>query len=347
MANRARASNEYISGGDSPTGNSYSSYGFMPHIQSQSRESSLEVDPLNMVEPFVGLAINDWSGTLYAVGGNPISNMETGVPMEDQALIGANEELHALIREMKRRESDAECLCDDLQDVIQACDNQISTCMNENERLRYERRRMLSEISALKEEAEIIYQEKVVRIPLLDGKVLRVLGERPREKVRLLMSTKASDMKQGEIVRDFPEDWYNQLRVHKDDIPMTAFRPRYRHFEFTVMPFGLTNAPAVFTDLTNRVCMPYLDKFVIVFIEDILIYSNTQEEHVEHLSDYEYEIRYHPGKVNVVADALSRKEKVEPKRVRATNMTLQSSIKDWILTAQKEVVDESIGLQKG
>ncbi|GKC12479.1 putative reverse transcriptase domain-containing protein [Tanacetum coccineum] len=76
---------------------------------------------------------------------------------------------------------------------------------------------------------------------------------------------------------------YHQLRVHEDDIRKTAFRTRYGHFEFIVMTFGLTNGPSVFMDLMNRVCRPYLDKFVIVFIDDILIYSKTREEHVEYL----------------------------------------------------------------
>ncbi|GJX72824.1 putative reverse transcriptase domain-containing protein [Tanacetum coccineum] len=124
---------------------------------------------------------------------------------------------------------------------------------------------------------EIICHEKVVRIPLPDGKVHKIIGERLEEKVRLLMSAKAKEQKQEEIVmvREFPEltiknryplpriddlfdqlqgsqyfskidlrFGYHQLRVHEDDIPKTTFRTRYRHFEFIIMPFGLTNTPA-------------------------------------------------------------------------------------------------------
>ena len=76
---------------------------------------------------------------------------------------------------------------------------------------------------------------------------------------------------------------YHQLKVQEGDVPKTAFRTRYGHYEFLVMPFGLTNAPTAFMNLMNRVFQPYLDRFVIVFIHDILVYSGSQEEYLEHL----------------------------------------------------------------
>ncbi|GJR15368.1 putative reverse transcriptase domain-containing protein [Tanacetum coccineum] len=235
---------------------------------------------------------------------------------------------------------------------------------------------------------------------------------------------------------------YHQLRVSDEDIPKTAFKTRYGHYEYQVMPFGLSNALAVFMDLMNRVCKPYLDKFVIVFIDDILIYSHNKEEHANHLriilellkkeklygkfskcdfwirivqflghlidsqglhrfikdfskiakslteltqknkkyiwgedqktafqllkqklcetlnlallegnddfvvycdashQDYDCEIRYHPRKTNVVADALSQKEQIKPLRVRSLVMTIHPNLPSQILKAQTEALKE-------
>nr|GEX21750.1 putative reverse transcriptase domain-containing protein [Tanacetum cinerariifolium] len=149
----------------------------------------------------------------------------------------------------------------------------------------------------------------------------------------------------------------HQLRVRDEDIPKTDFRTRYGHYEFQVMLFGLTNAHAVLMDLMNHVCKPYLDKFVIMFIDDILIYSRNKEGYADHLriimellkneklyakfsKYYDCEIRYHPRKANVVADALSQKEQIKPLRVRALVITLHPKLPSQILKAQTEAIKE-------
>ncbi|GKB63694.1 putative reverse transcriptase domain-containing protein [Tanacetum coccineum] len=101
---------------------------------------------------------------------------------------------------------------------------------------------------------------------------------------------------------------YHQLRVREEDIPKTAFRTRYDHYEFQVMLFGLTNAPEIFMDLMNRVRKPYLDKFMIIFIDDILIYSKSEEEHAKHLNEG---IHVDPTKIKSIKDWASPKTPIE------------------------------------
>ncbi|GJR45825.1 reverse transcriptase domain-containing protein [Tanacetum coccineum] len=121
---------------------------------------------------------------------------------------------------------------------------------------------------------------------------------------------------------------YHQLRVQEEDIPKTAFRTRYGHYEFQVMPFGLTNAPAVFMDLMNRVCKPYLDKFVIVFIDDILIYSKNKQEHEEHLK--------------LILELL-KKEELYAKGIHVDPAKIES-IKDWESPKSPTEIRQFLGL---
>jgi hypothetical protein len=86
---------------------------------------------------------------------------------------------------------------------------------------------------------------------------------------------------------------YHQLKIHASNIPKTTFTTRYGLYEYTVMSFGLTNAPAYFMYLMNKVFMEYLDKFVVVFIDDILIFSKNKEKHAEHLRLVLQKLREH------------------------------------------------------
>ncbi|GJY20587.1 putative reverse transcriptase domain-containing protein [Tanacetum coccineum] len=290
--------------------------------------------------------------------------------------------------------------------------------------------------------AKIIYNEKVVRISLLDGKVLRVLGGKLEEKMRKLMSVKANEKKQEEImvVRDFPKVFSDDLfglspvretefRIELIPGAMPVAKSLYRlapskleefsgqlkklqdkgeHEEHLGLVLELLKKERLLRPLRIRKLLElksevrsflrlagYYHRFIENFFkiakplivltqksktfdlgeerenmfqtlkdklcnayvlalpdrpEDFIVYCDAsglglgcvlmQRNKIELFSDYDYKIRYDPSKANVVADALSRKEWVKPKRVRAMNMTLQSSIKDRNLAAQKEASDE-------
>ncbi|KAK1618860.1 hypothetical protein QYE76_024377 [Lolium multiflorum] len=99
---------------------------------------------------------------------------------------------------------------------------------------------------------------------------------------------------------------YHQIKIKKEDVPKTAFVSRYGHHEYLVVPFGLTNAPAIFMNLMNKIFMPYLDKFVIVFIDDILIYSKDKAEHAEHLRNPSNKIFSELDEINAQGPILPR-----------------------------------------
>nr|GEX92461.1 putative reverse transcriptase domain-containing protein [Tanacetum cinerariifolium] len=130
----------------------------------------------------------------------------------------------------------------------------------------------------------IVCDEKIIRIPY-GNETLRIQGNRrdSRSASRLSIILCTKPQRSSIYSKSRPRLGCHQLRVREEDIPNMAFRTHYGQYEFQVIPFGLTNALTIFIDLMNRVCKPYLDKFMIVLIDDILIYSKNKDEHKEHL----------------------------------------------------------------
>ncbi|GJX69282.1 reverse transcriptase domain-containing protein [Tanacetum coccineum] len=181
---------------------------------------------------------------------------------------------------------------------------------------------------------------KIVRIPYGD-EVLISRGDDCNSGIKSKLSI-ISCMKTHKYIQKGFQVYLAQVtskktddKVHEEGIPKTAFRTHYSHYEFQVMSFGLTNALAVFMDLINR-CVVFTDHKSLQHILDQKELNMRQRRWLELLSDYDYEVRYHPGKANVVADALSRKERIKPLRVRALVMTICLNLPKQILTAQSE-----------
>ncbi|GKC10943.1 putative reverse transcriptase domain-containing protein [Tanacetum coccineum] len=198
--------------------------------------------------------------------------------------------------------------------------------------------------------AEIICHEKVVRIPLLDGKPLPVqtggcMVETLKVSLRDLIQKEEMYAKFSKVVNSGYRETVLALPDGLEDFVVYCDASRIG-LGFVLMQRGkvISYASRQLKIHENNYTTYDLELGAVVFAKEL----NMRQRHwIKLFSDYDCEIRYHPGKTNVVADALSRKERVKPKRVRAMNMILKSSIKDRILTAQKEAVDESTGLQKG
>ncbi|GJT65309.1 putative reverse transcriptase domain-containing protein [Tanacetum coccineum] len=241
--------------------------------------------------------------------------------------------------------------------------------------------------------AEIICHEKVVRIPL-DGKVLRVLGERPEEKARHLMIAKAKEHKQEEMVMSntgheislsidtflnggvvgstqrTPGQGFHLTKLIALESTDPSKIEAVKNWEAPRTPsevrlfLGLAGKTFDWGEEHERTFQTLKDKLCKAHVlalpdrpGDFMVYCEAsglrlgcvlmQRGKIELFSDYDCKIRYHPGKANVVADTLGRKERIKPKRIRVMNMTLQLSIKSKILAAQKKASNEFAGLQRG
>ncbi|GJZ90722.1 putative reverse transcriptase domain-containing protein [Tanacetum coccineum] len=117
----------------------------------------------------------------------------------------------------------------------------------------------------------------------IQGNVTSLKPTKIHEAIRMAHNLMDQDVVKDYTARSTERTRLSPTQSSRRDIPKTAFRTCYGQYEFHVISFGLTNAPMVFMDIMNRVCKPYLDKFVIIFIDDILIYSRSKEEHEEHL----------------------------------------------------------------